>query len=124
MDRPCLYQDVRQIDSTQFSHVHFAFGVLNPDYSVSTGDASSTYEFNAFLRLTNVKRMLSFGGWPFSTDASTYSIFRNGVTAANRMTMATNIANFINQNNLDGVDIDWEYPGVGAPPQTRRAARC
>ncbi|CAN8105482.1 unnamed protein product [Discula destructiva] len=34
--------------------------------------------------------------------------------------MATNIANFIKANNLDGVDIDWEYPGapdlLGIPP--------
>ena len=26
--------------------------------------------------------------------------------------MAGNIANFINQHNLDGVDFDWEYPAV------------
>ncbi|OIW30765.1 hypothetical protein CONLIGDRAFT_614022 [Coniochaeta ligniaria NRRL 30616] len=111
MDRACLYQDARQIDETKFSHVHFAFGVLSADYQVSTGDALSTYEFNAFLRLTGVKRILSFGGWDFSTDPSTYNIFRSGVTSANRLTMATNIANFIKANDLDGVDIDWEYPG-------------
>ena len=124
MDRQCLYQDVRQIDSTKVSHVHFAFGVLNTDYSVSTGDALSTYEFNAFLRLQNLKRVLSFGGWAFSTDPSTYSIFRNGVTAANRVTMATKIADFIKQHDLDGVDIDWEYPGVRAPQKSCLADYC
>lgn len=39
-------------------------------------------------------------------------IFRNGVTAANRQTMANNIANFVKSNGLDGINIDWEYPGV------------
>jgi GH18 family chitinase len=58
------------------------------------------------------KRILSIGGWDFSTNPSTYNIFREGVTAANRLTMATNIAKFINDNDLDGVNIDWEYPGV------------
>ena len=48
MDRPCLYQDVRQIDTKKFTHLHFAFATLNPDYSVITGDALSTYEFKAF----------------------------------------------------------------------------
>jgi hypothetical protein len=116
--RPCLNQDVRQIDTTKFSHLHFAFGVLSADYSVSTGDDLSTYEFDAFTQLTGVKKVLSFGGWAFSTDPTTYNIFRTGVTSANRLTMATNIANFINQHNLDGVDIDWEYPGVSklTPP--------
>ena len=60
----------------------------------------------------------------YSTDPSTYSIFRNGVTAANRMKMARNIANFIIQNNLDGVDIDWEYPGVRTPPKTPLTDCC
>ena len=41
-------------------------------------------------------------------------IFRDGVTSANAETMATNMANFIIKNNLDGIDIDWEYPGVSA----------
>ena len=42
----------------------------------------------------------------------TYNTFRQGVKAANRLTMATKIANFVKENYLDGVDIDWEYPGV------------
>lgn len=30
--------------------------------------------------------------------------------------MAENIANFIVNNNLDGVDIDWEYPAAPSLP--------
>lgn len=56
-------------------------------------------------------RILTIRGWAFSTDVGTYNIFRN-VTDANRVAMATNIANFVNDYGLDGVDIDWEYPGV------------
>jgi GH18 family chitinase len=92
--------------------LHFAFGTLTSDYQVQVGDILSTYEFENFKRIEGPARILSFGGWSFSTDPSTYSIFREGATAANRMTMATNIANFIIANDLDGVDIDWEYPGV------------
>ncbi|KAK3934563.1 putative glycoside hydrolase [Diplogelasinospora grovesii] len=120
LGRSCLYQDARQIDTSKFTHVHFAFGLLSDTWDVSTGDALSTYEFKAFQRLTNVKRILSFGGWAFSTGLDTYNIFRTGVTSANRLTMATKIANFIKDNSLDGVDIDWEYPGEpdirGPPP--------
>jgi GH18 family chitinase len=45
-----------------------------------------------------------------STDPSTYSIFRNGVSNANRQIFANNLAAFVNQWGLDGIDIDWEYP--------------
>ena len=108
----CLYKDVRQIDTTKLSHVHFAFGDITSDYKVSAGDFITTDEFEAFRSMTNVHRVISFGGWAFSTQASTYNIFRTGVTATNRITLATNIANFVKDKGLDPVNIDWEYPGV------------
>ncbi|CAK7219748.1 hypothetical protein SBRCBS47491_003955 [Sporothrix bragantina] len=113
MDRSCLYQDISQLPSG-LTHVHFAFATLDPSsYAVSVGSVASGYEFDKFVKLgTAVHRVLTIGGWSFSTDPSTYSIFRNGVTSANRVAMATAIANFITQYDLDGVDIDWEYPGA------------
>ncbi|KAK2760455.1 glycosylhydrolase family 18-6 [Colletotrichum kahawae] len=112
MGRKCLYQDASQIDTSAYTHIHFGFGTLKPNFEVEVGDALSTYQFGEFARIKNSKRILSFGGWEFSNSPSTYTIFRNGVTAANRLKMATSIANFIKKHNLDGVDIDWEYPGA------------
>jgi GH18 family chitinase len=104
--------DVSQLQGKGYTHVHFAFATLSSDYQVVIGDILTTYEFNAFQELQGVKRILSFGGWTFSTDPNTYTTFRQGVTPANRLTLATNIVNFIKAASLDGVDIDWEYPGV------------
>ena len=58
-----------------------------------------------FVSLTGVKRILSFGGWSFSTDQDTYPIFREGVTAANRATFISNVVIFVNLYKLDGVDL-------------------
>lgn len=112
MQRPCLYQDISQLDFSAYTHIYFSFGVLSSSYEVQIPNKTTTYEFNLFRQIQGAKRILSIGGWAFSTDPSTYMIFREGVTAANRLTMATNIANFIKDNDLDGVNIDWEYPGV------------
>jgi hypothetical protein len=112
LSRQCLFQDASQIDTSAYTHVHFGFGTLTPDYDVETGDVLSSYQFGEFRRISGAKKILSFGGWDFSTAPATYQIFRNGVKPANRLTMATKIANFIKDNNLDGVDIDWEYPGA------------
>lgn len=117
LSRPCLYQDPSQIDTSKYTHLHFAFGTLTPDYEVEVGDTLAQYQFREFKRLRNVKRILSFGGWAFSTDPATYLIFRNGVKPENRRRMATNIANFIIKHGLDGVDIDWEYPGAPDLPE-------
>ncbi|KGO73174.1 Glycoside hydrolase, superfamily [Penicillium italicum] len=117
MKRDCLFQDASQIDTSKFTHVHFGFGTLTPSFDVETGDVLSSYNFGQFKKLYDVKRILSFGGWDFSTMPDTYQIFRNGVKPANRLAMAQKIATFIKDNNLDGVDIDWEYPSATDLPE-------
>jgi hypothetical protein len=76
--REFLYQDASQIDTDKYTHLHFGFGVLDENYDVTVGDELSAYQFDEFRRLPNVKRILSFGGWDFSTFPETYQIFRNG----------------------------------------------
>ncbi|OAA60299.1 chitinase [Niveomyces insectorum RCEF 264] len=118
--RDCLYQEARQLDTSKFTHLHFAFGIIGADYSINTGDKMSSFEFDAFRRLRGVKRIISFGGWGFSTSPDTYDIFRQGVKPGNREVLAKNVVQFVHDNSLDGVDFDWEYPGAydipGIPP--------
>ncbi|KAI5307239.1 hypothetical protein KEM56_002197 [Ascosphaera pollenicola] len=110
--RECLYQDITQFDTTKYTHIHFAFATLTGDYEPQVGDILTAFEFRLFKELVGINRVLTFGGWDFSTDPSTYNIFREGVKPANRHKMAANIADFIKKHDLDGVDIDWEYPGA------------
>ncbi|KAJ5519173.1 Peptidoglycan-binding Lysin subgroup [Penicillium expansum] len=110
--RQCLYQDVMQVDHSKYTHLHFGFVDISSDYEISINDKSANYQFHNFKYISGPKRIVSFGGWDFSTQASTYQIFRQGTSAANRKKLATNIANFVKENNLDGVDIDWEYPSA------------
>lgn len=118
-NRKCLKMDVSQIDSSAYTHIHFAFIGLTHSYQIDTTDTA--YQWGRFRDFTtSMKKIASFGGWTFSAEAPNYDIFRTGMLPANRETLATNIANFVNSNNLDGVDIDWEYPGApdipGIPP--------
>ncbi|KAF8129376.1 glycoside hydrolase superfamily [Mycena galopus ATCC 62051] len=119
--RSCLNMNVRQIDTTKYSHIHFAFLDLTTAFAVDTSQFQDS--FNNFVALTGVKRILSFAGWTMSTDTATYTIFRNAVSsAANRQTFASNLVTFVKKYGLDGVDIDWEYPGEqdipGIPPDS------
>lgn len=45
-----------------------------------------------------------------STSAATYDKLRDAMDPANVGTFVQNIYNFIEDNGLDGVDFDWEYP--------------
>jgi GH18 family chitinase len=87
--------------------------MLTNDFEVYFDDEYTRFEFEQFKKLKGPKRILSFGGWTFSAERPYYTIFRNGVKTENRDKLASNIAKFVNDNGIDGVDIDWEYPGVG-----------
>ncbi|KAF2160903.1 glycoside hydrolase family 18 protein, partial [Zasmidium cellare ATCC 36951] len=122
LGRPCLYQTPGQIDTSNYTHLGYSFGTLSTDYEVQIGDPLSMYTWDEFLRLEGPSKILVIGRWAFSTDTDTYNIFRQGVTAENRQTMANNIATFVKNSNVDGVCIDWEYPGApdipGIPPDS------
>jgi chitinase len=50
--------DVRQIDTTKYSHIHFAFLDLTTAFDVDTSQFQDS--FNNFVALTGVKRVVSF----------------------------------------------------------------
>ena len=63
------------------------------------------------LNLDNVQRIITVGGRDFSTDVSTYDIFRSAVSdKTNRATFIANTIEFLTTYDLDGIDWDWEYP--------------
>lgn len=120
--RSCLFMDVTETTKTGkgYTHVHFAFANLTNDFQVSVSGVQE--QWDKFLKLEGVKKVVAFGGWAFSNEPGTNHIIRNGVKPANRATFAANIVKFVNDNNLDGVDFDWEYPGAtdieGSDPGT------
>lgn len=108
-DRPYLNEYILDIDYTQYTHIHLGFATITPDFDIDVTSISN--QFDMFLALPDVKRVLTIGGWAFSTDPSTYDIFRQAVQAENLYIIVPNIVAFVQKYGLDGVDIDWEYPG-------------
>ncbi|KAL7782928.1 glycoside hydrolase family 18 protein [Trichoderma ceciliae] len=107
--RSCLAMDASQLP-TSYTHIHYAFGSITKDFQVDP--SASMDQFEIFANSTGFKRILSFGGWSFSTSQDSAPIFQQGVTDANRQTFAQSAVNVMGQYNLDGVDFDWEYPGA------------
>ncbi|CRG90584.1 hypothetical protein PISL3812_07628 [Talaromyces islandicus] len=118
-DRPCANLLARNADKDgTYTHVHWAFLSIN----TSTWEpvVNDTYKQWADFKQLSAKKIMSFGGWGFSTDPATYDDLRGAMDSKNRDKFADNIVKFLKDEGLDGVDIDWEYPGApdipGIPP--------
>lgn len=68
---------------------HFAFGNITTDLDISVSGLQGPYD--DFKALENVRRIISFGGWSFSTNHDTAPIFREGVTDEERQRFADNV---------------------------------
>ena len=112
-NRPCLTMDVDQIDTSQYTHIHFAFpNVTHGTWEITITDPLVQEQFTKFKELTGVKKVVSLGGWDFSALPGTFHILREAAQPANRDAFKAQIIRFINEHGLDGIDLDWEYPGA------------
>jgi len=109
--RACLRMKVSEIPTNKYSHIHFAFATVSADFDVVISNEIAS-QFNQFVKMTGFKKILSFGGWAFSTETGTFQRFRDATNAQNRGTFVNKLVAFMNSQNLDGFDFDWEYPGA------------
>lgn len=63
--RSCVNMDASLIPSS-YSHLHYAFGEISDSYEVDVSEYLE--QFETFSNITSSKRVLSFGGWSFSTE--------------------------------------------------------
>jgi len=121
LGRKCLWLKAENANTDgSYTHMHWGFAEIDPvTWKVVITDPHK--QWTAFKQLQGVKRIISFGGWAYSTEPATYNIIRQAIIT-NRETFATNIAQFLNDEKIDGVDIDWEYPGVSFLPLLKHPA--
>jgi chitinase len=64
-------------------------------------------------RWPNLEVTIAVGGWTFSMEDPTKTLFTQMIsTRANRAKFITSVQNFLSRYNLDGIDIDMEYPAA------------
>jgi len=98
--------NVNEEDLSILTHINIAFGhVVNNKLKVE--DTTKLEDIKRIRSMNpNVKILLSVGGWSsggFSTAAS---------TAEGRKAFAETSLEAIENYDLDGIDIDWEYPCI------------
>ncbi|KAF9959767.1 hypothetical protein BGZ72_008798 [Mortierella alpina] len=88
------------------THVNYAFSVVSPDFRPVF---ETDYLLNRVVREAhqkNVKVLISIGGWTGSQYFSPLAASSQG-----RKTFIDGAVKMVKDFHLDGIDIDWEYPG-------------
>lgn len=94
-------------DPKVMTHINYAFGGVGKDYQSVYADNIQRMQRLVELKRENprLKVMLSVGGW----GRGNFSPMAND--AAKRKAFAKSCRAFCDKYQLDGIDIDWEYPG-------------
>ncbi|WP_433220666.1 glycosyl hydrolase family 18 protein [Dactylosporangium sp. CS-047395] len=99
------------IQYNKLTHINYAFVLPNANGSLGGLDNPSKLQQIVSLgHAANTKVSISIGGWNDGNDSAFESLAGN---ATARTAFVNNVVNLVNQYNLDGVDIDWEYPDPG-----------
>jgi GH18 family chitinase len=104
--------DVNQVQYSKLTHINYSF--INTTASGSLSLGISTSRLSSVVSLAHakgVKVCIAIGGWNNGDDSNFESMAASS-TATN--TFINNVVNFVTTYNLDGADIDWEYPNTGS----------
>lgn len=99
-----------QIDAHSMTRINYAFANVADGRMVRgfSHDAENFAYLNALKRDNpSLTVLVSVGGWLWSTNFSDVSL-----NAQSRDTFVQSVMDFLSLYKLDGLDIDWEYPGM------------
>ena len=99
-----------QIDPHLITRINYAFANIKDGRMVTGSEfAQQNFAYLAGLRKENpaLTVLVSVGGWDWSGGFSDAAL-----TEQSRQTFIESVMAFLKSYDLDGLDIDWEYPGM------------
>jgi chitinase len=99
-----------EIAVDKLTHINYAFADVK-DGVIVEGFARDADNFKVLADLRrqhpHLKVLISVGGWTWSNNFSDAAL-----TAESRRRFTESAIAFVRRHDIDGVDIDWEYPGL------------
>jgi len=105
------YKDPETIDISKYkmiTHLFYAFLEINPSGDGSLNPLSQPKRFD-IVKQRSIDSRVKFG---ISVSGSSANFATLASSATARTKFVTNVVAFAKNNNLDGVDVDWEYPST------------
>lgn len=101
-------------DASKMTHIIFCFGRLNGNsFSIRSSRDTATIRKMVSMKSINpdLKVLLSLGGWGGCKTCSDVFATKQG-----RKDFVKSIKEFYDYFRVDGLDLDWEYPGIAGFP--------
>jgi chitinase len=103
--------DLSKIEAQKLTHINYAFVNVKSNRAFLNREATDTLNLQNLnkLKLKNpdLKILISIGGWSWSENFSDAAL-----SDTSRKAFAASAVKIIEKYDLDGVDIDWEYPTI------------
>jgi chitinase len=99
-----------EIAAEKLTHINYAFADVK-DGRIVEGFSRDTENFKLLADLRrqhpHLRILISVGGWTWSNNFSDAAL-----TPESRRRFTDSAIAFVRRHDIDGVDIDWEYPGL------------
>lgn len=111
--------DTTMVDAKKLTTINYAFVDVQHNRATLTNMRTDTTNLRYLVSLKKrnpaLKIMISIGGWSWSGRFSD-AVFSD----TSRWAFAGSAVDIVNRFGLDGIDIDWEYPGLNGDGNVHR----
>lgn len=111
--------ETSKIEANRLSHINYAFVDIKDNLAWLHNEKTDTVNFRMLNELktinSDLKILISVGGWTWSKHFSDATL-----TDELTLNLAKSAVEIVEKHGLDGVDIDWEYPGMVGDNNTFR----
>ncbi|KAG4092281.1 glycosyl hydrolases family 18-domain-containing protein [Neocallimastix lanati (nom. inval.)] len=98
---------ISRVDLSKITHLNYAFGVIDPNsYAVTGYDSNILSQVVTAAHSQGVKVLMSVGGWYGSRYFTQMTSSKSNIEK-----FVDSCQSLISNYGVDGIDIDWEYPG-------------
>ncbi len=112
------WSKINEIQFDKLTHIHYSFLKPNSDGTViPVPNAQRLKDIVFKAHANNVKVGIAIGGWNNGDDSAFETLAQNEAT---RKKFVTELMKVVKEYDLDGVDMDWEYPDAGESSQNYR----
>ncbi len=103
------------IQYTKLSHINYSFAIPDVDGHLKPlENATKLQQIVNNAHAVGTKVLIAIGGWSEAGEVLDARFEAIGANATYRTNLVNDIVSLVNLYNLDGADMDWEFPDAGS----------